>query len=326
MASSKGKLIYTTVFDRQGVTSTVKTENKEFTTYYKRVLPWMFYGSYEEIPEKTENWEELMKGAEGYKASNTSEKLRFHRKSNGEYVVSKTLGDKKIEVPFNIDGTPLEHTLSNGKHMKYNTTLFNGNSTYLIVHSQIGDEKFSMEEKVKPCGLVVTYRRGDVQGKKYYRRVIPKIVLGTFESPEFTGDEDLKTFAAAHGAEDLLKKVTVEFSETPDHKFHRKMSVDGREPRETTFTLGEAVDITGKSGKTVKVKVLYYEAGNKPTLLTVVLDQSGKKPLMRFTKIFTPEGFESTVVYGLADGNDKISKRTYTRKGAAVPFELSTSA
>jgi len=325
--TSKGKLVYTTVFDRQGATCTVKTDNKEFTTYYKRVLPWLFYGSYEEIPEKTENWEEFMKGDEGCKIANSTKGFRIHRKKDGEYVVSKTLGDKKIDVPFKIDGTPLEHTLPNGKQMKYNTTLLNGNSTYLIVRSQVGEKKYTMEEKVKPCGLAITYRRGDVEAKKYFRRVIPKTVLGTFESPEFTSDEELKTFATAHHAEDLLKKQTVEFSETPDHKYHKKMTVEGGEPQEETFTLGEALDVKcKKTGKIMKVKVFYHENDDKPTLMTIITDESGKKPLMRMTKVFTAEGFESTVVYNLGEGKDKIAKRTYTRKGAAVPFELPTSA
>lgn len=319
MTSPKGKITYTSVFDRQGfMNCTMKTDTNEFTTFYKRVLPWLFYGTYEEVPEMTQNWEEFMKGDEGCKISNATTGFRIYKEKDGEYVVSKTVGDKKMRVPFKLD-TPSEVTLPNGKIMKYNVTLLNGNHTYLTVRSQVGDKKFTIEEKLKYCGLAVTYRRGDVEGKKYFRRVISKTVLGTFESPEFTGDEEMKTFATAHGLTNLLKKATVEFSQTADKKYHKKMTIEGEEPKEVTFTLGEPVEVS-THGKTHKARVYYHETENKPTLITAIEDSNGK-PLMRFVRIFTAEGFTATVAYG-ENGLNKIARRTFTRKGEAVPFEM----
>lgn len=317
MTCSKGKITYTSVFGKRGMNSTIKTDTKEYTSYYKRVLPWLFYGTYEEVPEKTQNWEEFMKGDEGCKIANSTTGFRIYRKSDGEYAVSKTVGDHKMEVPFKLN-SPSEVTLPNGKIMKYNVTLLNGNHTYLTIRSQVGDKKYTMEEKLKPCGLAVTYRRGDVEGKKYFRRVISKTVLGTFESPEFTGDEEFKTFATTHDLAKLLKKVTVEFSQGADKKYHKKTTYEGEEPKDVKFTLGEPVDLSAH-GKNFKVKVYYHETENKPTLITAFEDTNGK-PLMRMTRIFTAEGFTATVVYG--EQLNKIAKRTFTRKGDPVPFEM----
>lgn len=43
----------------------LKSDKGEVKGYYKRVVPWLYLGTFEDVPEKAENWEEFMKTGGG---------------------------------------------------------------------------------------------------------------------------------------------------------------------------------------------------------------------------------------------------------------------
>ncbi|XP_055332946.1 uncharacterized protein LOC129584683 [Paramacrobiotus metropolitanus] len=58
--SAKGTFVNTCVHDRAGFTCTIVTDKGEVKSRYSRVMPWFFYGKFEEVPAMTENYEKFL--------------------------------------------------------------------------------------------------------------------------------------------------------------------------------------------------------------------------------------------------------------------------
>lgn len=315
--SSKGVFKTESVFTPEGVNNTFKTDKVEFKYYAKKVLPWLFYGTFEDVPEKTENWAEFMKGEEGCKIANATSSLTFFQKGE-EYVVQKTINTPGnptvVNWPFKPN-TPAEIILPDGNLLKYNVTFDVRGDKYLLrIKTEIPatHKNFTIEEYVKPAGIYAVYKRGSVVGKKYYRRVVPKAVFGTFESAP--DNEDFKAFAETVGAPQLLKKVTVEFTETPDHKVVHKITPEGEQPVENTFSWGEPGTTTIK-GKSFKYYYFTFQHGTTPVVRAHYKEENNGPVKFDVAAVYTPEGYTATYSY-----NNRIATRTYTRKGPQVPL------
>ncbi|XP_055332856.1 uncharacterized protein LOC129584635 [Paramacrobiotus metropolitanus] len=313
----KGTLVFTCVFDHEGVTSTAKSDKGEVKTRYNRVLPWLFYGKFKEVPEKTENYEEFTKGEDcPFAHKNQPATLEIFKKGD-HYGARKSFGEEKaMEFEFKLN-TPQEFQ-ANGKTFKYNVTI-QSRGDKVIMHSKIKvkgtDKWFIVEEQVAPEGLYVTYKREGVVAKKFLRRVLPKTVFGTFESTD--NNDEFKAFTTHIGAPELFKKITIEFSDAENGVFVQKLTPEGDATQESRITFGKPDEIT-VHGKHLEQKWFYYEVDNTPVLRGSINQTDNANNYFDVVGIFRPDGYTATFVY---DHNTKIAHRTYTRKGAAVPFE-----
>lgn len=116
------------------------------------------------------------------------------------------------------------------------------------------------------------YQFGNSVATRFYRRILPKVVFGAFESDD--DNEDRRAFAAAvgewgsslrmwtliqfwTGVPELLKKVSIEFSQIKDEVYAQKISFEGEETIELIFMLGDSSQFMVK-GKTFKVIFCSY--------------------------------------------------------------------
>jgi hypothetical protein len=320
--SKAGLVVNEMTFDHEGFTYTTKKENGEQASgAFKRVVPWKFFGKFEDVPEKAENWEEFSKGLEMYKTVLTHTEI-YHK--GDEYHLLKKGAEKAVDITFKLN-TPQEKTTANGKTIKYTVTV-DGVADHVFLRTEgevVGtNEKYTVASFAKDCGLVTKYYRGDVVAKRYYRRVVSPVVLGQFES---TGEdtEEYKAFVNTIGAPHFLKKVTNEFVKAADGNLTHKMSEEGDATvHETTFRFGTPTTLEAH-GHHINHTTFYFEFQGRPIITSIVRDTAKPDHAFRVTAVFTPEGYEAFYAYGgdLKHGAEKVATRKFSRKGAPVPIE-----
>jgi hypothetical protein len=316
--STRGRVTSEAVFDEEGVTLTHTTTTGVYTAYYKRIVPYSFYGTFEEVPEKTENFAEYTAGNQGSKLPELTTRQRLYRQGDN-YVIHKELRTgNPVQTTFTLN-TPSTLTTADNQVYEYQTSVLGlKDDVVLRVRGQLaGTEKTLVADYVaKADGLQATYRRGDVTAKKFYRRVLQKAVFGTYESTP--DNEEFKTFANAVGHPGLLKKTTIVLTETPTHQYTQTITPEGGPSQTLTFTLGERGNVE-TNGKTVQYQYYYYEVDNVPYLRSAYFENDTLK--FQAAAAFRPDGYTVTYAYG-----NKVATRTYTRQGPAVPLEPLPSA
>jgi hypothetical protein len=313
----KGNLVFTCVFDREGVTSTAKSEktNTQVKARYTRVLPWLYYGKFQEVPEKTENFAEFLQGSD-CPFDNKPYTLEFFRKGD-HYGARKTFPEgKKINFDFKLN-TPQEFT-SEGKTFKYNVSV-QARGDKIVLQSKIkvtgNDKVFIVEETVAPEGLYVTYKRDDVVAKKFLRRIVSKTVVGTFESTDL--NDEFKAFANHIEAPEFLKKLTSELVQNEDGTITTKLTPEGDAVQESRMTFGKNEELT-VYGKHLEHKAFYFEV-DTPVMRCTVNQTDNANRYFETAAVFRPDGTGYTATFAY-DHNTKIARRNFVRKGEAVPF------
>ncbi|OQV24448.1 hypothetical protein BV898_01512 [Hypsibius exemplaris] len=326
MKTPEGTFTILCVFEANGMKVTYKLGEKEASRYYRRILPFLFDGTYENVPEKSENWEEFISADKSLPRSHSDIKtIQFYRDRNTKYDVTSGLYSNasyynrviyasgySVEFPFGI--TPdnrfanrTELALPDGSLLKYSYTFTGGAKNVLRTVTEVvgSGKKIEVEATLDFAGIYVVYRRDSMEAKRFYRRVIPASVLGVYESnPD---NEQFIAFATAIRSPELLQKTTIEVAENPDHTYVQRFTTGSEPTVDFPFVLGQHSVRTMK-GRTVEYTYRYLDEA-KPILSTSYQEKDGGPLKFDVIGVYGTDGYTATYLFG-----DRLASRTYTRK------------
>lgn len=308
--SETGILTVTAVITPEGVSASYKAGEQTASRFYRRALNSLVYGTFENVPEAAVNWPEFVRitGKEDDSALKT--RVRIYRQGPTSYFGVHYENGKDLVYPFTLNRT-FEGTGPHGNYKyTYNQRTSYSNDALIGVQYEFNGKKFDVDMTFNGTGVFAIYRAGGVVAHRYYRRVLPTVVLGKYESnpdtPEFAA------FAQSIGQPTLAQKTTVEITETPQHTYLQNISVEGAPaPAAFPFSLAQSQNTT-VAGKNLQYTYLFFSYP-VPVLTTYWAEPNQGQTTFVVSAEFNPSGYTA---YYRAHG--KLATRTYTRVGAPV--------
>jgi hypothetical protein len=295
----------TAVITPEGVTATYKSGEMTASRYYRRVLNPLAFGTYENVPEYSENFDEFARAMGKEDDSSTKTKISIYREGDtNNFKVTPTTTGPSYTLPFLLKKT-YDTTGPKGLPLKYTFTERTSYSNDVYVHAdnKYGDKKFEIDMFINGTGFYATYKYGTITARRYYRRVIPAQYLGKYKST--VAPAEIAQFAQTAGIPEIAQPLTVEFTETAPYKYHATVTVEGATTpfKEYTFELGKVKPITLK-GKKVKNTVMFFSYP-VPVLHSYLFGENFK---FSVSDEFTSTGVTATYHYG-----GRFATRTFTR-------------
>jgi hypothetical protein len=311
--SETGTLTVTAVITPEGISATYKAGDQTASRYYRRALNYLVYGTYENVPEASVNWPEFVAATGKDDDSTQKTQVQFYRQGQTSYFRVHYESGKEYVHPFSLNQTASGTNPKGPYNYTYNTKTSYSNDVILGAVYNMGGKTFEVDTVFNGTGVHAIYRSAGIVAQRYYRRVVPAVALGKYESTPDT--PEFAAFAQTIGQPTLTKKTTVELTQNPEGNYVQTINVEGAPaPAAFPFTLGATQNAT-VNGK--NLQYTYYYFSYPVPVLTTYWTEANKGPThFSVAAEFNPTGYTA---YYKAQG--KLATRTYTRVGAPVPLE-----
>ncbi|GAU93997.1 hypothetical protein RvY_05846 [Ramazzottius varieornatus] len=302
--TERGSFTVTCVFDGKSLTKTYRSAGREAFRYYKRILPIFVDGTYEPVPELVAPEEEANEFCHHV---DDIAKIQFYRDGNNTHYNRVTLQSGTSTVyPFHLDGRT-ENASSGNLSITYKYEYPHGPRTVLYQTTNVvgTDKNISSVATFNQTGVVVVYKSGGTEIKRFYRRMLPSTVLAKFKSTPST--DQFTAFAKDIKLANLAEDITVEIAETPDHTYvQRNFKGGDNSSIDFPFVLGQKMT-QSVEGRDVEYTHLFLEDVH-PVLRTVWEGLQDGPRKLDIVGTFTPDGYKATYISG-----DRVASRNYTR-------------
>ncbi|GAU93986.1 hypothetical protein RvY_05835 [Ramazzottius varieornatus] len=320
--------LWTAVIDRQGINATYRIGSVEATRKYRRALPLHFFGTFVASSQEDQNFGAFNSVYHGPGVKmDASTALTFRKNpqnSSYELQVKNAFGsDESMVVPFQLADFGDASTEMTIASQPYKISFYyeGGEKPVLFGEYQnlANENSFTSNYTFDGRGVMVGYRRetttGPMTAKRFFRRQLPLIIYGKYES--VMNSKDFSNFALGIYFPELLTKTIMEYYEnngTYFQKFSYPANVNTTF-HEVPFTLGERYQQQVKGRWVMEYTYLAYE-GDRTQLRTVFVEKRTAATLkstpswgeFAVTRDFTQEGYTSTYTYG-----NVTAQRTYRR-------------